>query len=72
MIEAFQKIWPLVPSSVPSGFLPGLIHLLETVVDELDIEQVVHAYGTHLNIVELEECADHEGNVSSSGNSSST
>ena len=37
--------------------LPGLIELFKTVVDQLDIEQVIHACRPLLNIVGLFCCA---------------
>ena len=67
MVKAFQKSLLLVPSPVPTGFLRRTDqHFFEIVVDQLDTEQVVHACDSHLNIVDLEECADHEGDLTSS------
>ena len=35
-----------------------VIELFEVVVDQLDVEHVIHAKSSHLNIVDLEEGVD--------------
>ena len=44
-----------LPKDSLQGFFPGIIELLETVNDQIDIEQVVHAYKFPLNIVDLKK-----------------
>ena len=55
----------LVSLQCQQGFFPGLIELLEKVVNQLVTEQVARAYGSTLNIVDVEEGVDHECNLSS-------
>ena len=41
------------------------IELFENVVDQLDVEQIVHANNSPLNVVDLKASVDREGDLSS-------
>ena len=65
MLKAFPKIFFWFLLGRHHSFFPSLIELYEIVVEQLDIEQLVDAGGSPLYIVDLEECVDDEGDLSS-------